>query len=207
MIPEMTSSQINLIINILWFLFAAGIVILFRRVIRDDLLPYTRSIEFAGVKMTFYRVELDKAIEKRNAQVSEAERSQVLQRARRAAAVLQGAQILWVDDHPLNNTFESQILRSLGTTIDIATSTNEAASLLTRKAYNAIISNMKRDGAADEGLQFLDDVRRKGIDAPVVFYVGRYEPSRGVPPYAFGMTNRPDELLHYVLDILERERS
>jgi hypothetical protein len=29
---------------------------------------------------------------------------------------------------------------------------------------------------------------------------------RGTPPGAFGITNRPDELIHLVLDVLERER-
>ena len=39
---------------------------------------------------------------------------------------------------------------------------------------------------------------------PVIFYVGVFEPERGVPGQAFGITNRPDELLHLTLDALER---
>jgi len=39
---------------------------------------------------------------------------------------------------------------------------------------------------------------------PVVFYVGAFNRTEGIPPGAFAITNRPDELLHSVFDILER---
>jgi hypothetical protein len=37
-----------------------------------------------------------------------------------------------------------------------------------------------------------------------IFYVGVFAPARGVPPQAFSMTNRPDDLLHLILDALEK---
>ena len=40
----------------------------------------------------------------------------------------------------------------------------------------------------------------------VVFYVGRVDRAAGVPAGSFGITNRPDELLHLVMDALERCR-
>ncbi len=54
MIPEIITNQSNLIINSVWMLFAIFVVIFFRRAIKEDLLPRTRSIEIAGVKMTFF---------------------------------------------------------------------------------------------------------------------------------------------------------
>jgi len=41
---------------------------------------------------------------------------------------------------------------------------------------------------------------------PVIFYVDAIDPTKGVSPLAFGMTNRPDEFLHLTLDALERKK-
>ena len=40
----------------------------------------------------------------------------------------------------------------------------------------------------------------------MIFYVGSLDKEKGTPPGAFGITNRPDELTHCVLDVLERVR-
>ena len=37
-------------------------------------------------------------------------------------------------------------------------------------------------------------------------YIRRFDPTRGTPPLVFGITNRPDHLVHYIIDIAERER-
>lgn len=135
-------------------------------------------------------------------------------RAKRIADVLQGAHILWVDDHPENNIAERKILDSFGMSVDIARSTNEAILKLTQEKsdtgqrYDVIISDMGRGLKRDEGKQFLTRIRRDHkIDVPVIYYVGKYNPKDGVPPYAFGMTNRPEQLLLYIMDALERQRS
>jgi hypothetical protein len=49
-------------------------------------------------------------------------------------------------------------------------------------------------------------MRRHDFRQPVVFTVGAYDPSRGTPPYAFGITNRVDELLNLLFDAIERVR-
>jgi len=41
---------------------------------------------------------------------------------------------------------------------------------------------------------------------PVIFYVDVIDPTTGIPPLAFSMTNRPDEILHLTLDTLERKK-
>ena len=38
----------------------------------------------------------------------------------------------------------------------------------------------------------------------MVFYVSVVYQDKPLPPGAFGLTNRPDELLHLVIDALER---
>ena len=84
--------------------------------------------------------------------------------------------------------------------------------MLRQTHYDLVISDIAREGAADEGLRFLSAMRRPDngrptIFRPTIFYVGLYDAAKGIPPYAFGITNSPDELLHYVMDVLERERS
>ncbi len=41
----------------------------------------------------------------------------------------------------------------------------------------------------------------------MIFYIGVVDPNKGVPVQAFGITNRPDELLHLTLDALERKKA
>jgi hypothetical protein len=65
---------------------------------------------------------------------------------------------------------------------------------------------MSREGHSDEGERFLARVWTAGSREPVVFYIMSFDPSRGTPGDAVGITNRPDELVHPVLDGLERVR-
>jgi len=65
---------------------------------------------------------------------------------------------------------------------------------------------MNREGDATAGLKFLEQLRKEKA-IPAIFYVGVIDPTKGVPPLAFGMTNRPDELLHLTLDALERKKA
>jgi hypothetical protein len=37
---------------------------------------------------------------------------------------------------------------------------------------------------------------------PIIFYIGRYDPTAGTPAGAFGITNRPDQLIHLAIDAL-----
>lgn len=52
--------------------------------------------------------------------------------------------ILWVDDNPGNNAYESAQLQSLGVSVETALSTEEALGLLTKRevSYDAVISDM-----------------------------------------------------------------
>ena len=58
----------------------------------------------------------------------------------------------------------------------------------------------------DEGLRFLQLIGDEHIYLPIIFTVGQYQPGRGTPPYAFGITDRVDELLNLLFDALERAR-
>lgn len=65
---------------------------------------------------------------------------------------------------------------------------------------------MRRGQVADEGIRFFKRMRQVGLHHLIIFTAGQYQPERGTPPYAFGITNRVDELLNLLFDILERVR-
>jgi CheY-like chemotaxis protein len=109
-----------------------------------------------------------------------------------------------VDDHPENNQNERQMFRQLKVEVDSATSTEEALRMVRNGNYDLVLSDMNREGDATAGLTFLAQLRKEKT-TPVIFYVGVSE-TKGVPAQAFGITNRPDELLHLTLDALERKK-
>lgn len=207
MTREIVVELVELIPSVLWILFATALVVVFYRPIRRELIPRISGFKAFGVEATFVREQLDQAVAKQAVQVSENDRSQVLRRARMVARVLQGAQVLWVDDNPDYNLYERRVLRSFGVFVDLARSTSEALAMVEQTSYDAVISDVERDGIGDEGIRFLAEMVKRRIYRWAILYAGSFDRSRGIPPYAFGMTDRPDHLLHYVMDILERERS
>jgi DNA anti-recombination protein RmuC len=149
---------------------------------------------------------LEEAINKQSSQVNKNDQSQVLRRAQHAKSVLQGAQILWVDDNPSNNIYERRLLRSLGVFIDLARSTDEALEMLQDTYYDVVISDMGRQGVKGEALRLLSEMKKRGINRSIIFYTWGVDYSQGTPAYAFAITERPDYLLNYIIDVLERER-
>lgn len=156
---------------------------------------------------TCVRNQLDKAIAKSNVNVPEEQRSLAVRRAVRLEEMLKGVRILWVDDNPENNNVERNLLGSLGMSVDLARTTELAMTNLRQGSYDLVISDMKRSGDDKAGLRLLSEIHSLVKPASVIFYAAGFDPRLGVPPYAFGMTNRPDELLNLVLDVIERLRS
>lgn len=150
---------------------------------------------------------LEKAASKSSAEVKEADRSQVMARAERLAPLLQGARILWVDDSPENTLNERGLLSSLGVIIDPCETTDDALTLLKRIKYDLVISDMSRAGIPDAGTKFLSEMLEQHLYKLTIFYVDKLDKDRGTPAHAFAITNRPDHLIHYILDALERVRA
>ena len=144
-----------------------------------------------------------------------ADQHRALARAMRERKLLDGAEILWVDDRPSNNRNESRMLRSFGVIVTFACTTEEALAALRdgdeqKQPFHMIISDIDRDYPTPNpraGLDMLPRLAEAGRREPVVFYVGRLNPNAGVPPRAFGITDRPDELLNLALDALARVRA
>jgi DNA-binding NtrC family response regulator len=96
--------------------------------------------------------------------------------------------------------------KSLGISVEIATSTDDAMQMLIFQEYDGIISDMERSGQKDAGLQLLNKLRANHLYVPLIYYISEVDEKRGTPPGAFGITKYSDDLLHLVLDILERRR-
>jgi CheY-like chemotaxis protein len=209
---DVTVEIVKLIPSALWVIFAFVVLALFYRRICDDLLPKIGSFKAMGVEFSFVKNSIDAAIELAQkspnwkVDVSALDKERALNRVKQHLAIIKNAQILWVDDHPENNLNERRMFRQLNAEIDIAKSTDEAGEILANGTYDLIISDMARSDKATAGLDLLAHVRMKNITTPVIFYVGTIDPNLGVPALAFGITNRPDELLHLTLDALEREK-
>jgi CheY-like chemotaxis protein len=133
-------------------------------------------------------------------------RSQVARRAARLATVIPDARLLIVNDVPDEMAHVALILRSLGMEVRVVTTTEAALEALCEDSFDAVVSDMRRGTVNDEGIRFLEKTRKSGFDVPVVFTVGQFDPALGTPPFAFGITNRVDELLNLLFDALERTR-
>ena len=109
--------------------------------------------------------------------------------------------ILWVDDRPNNNIYERNAFENIGYKFVLAQSTNEALSLLSRKKYVAIISDMGRREGEKEGYVLLKEVRKKDKQIPFFIYAGSNLLEHKIEAQAKGAqgcTNRPDELIDLV---------
>ncbi|MFF3174933.1 response regulator [Streptomyces sp. NPDC057900] len=92
--------------------------------------------------------------------------------------------ILWVDDHPENNTYEAEQLRSLGVTVKTAKSTAEAEHAInaTFDPFDAVISDMGRDESgsnnANAGLDLIRKIRNQGHGVPIFIYASTRQADR-----------------------------
>ncbi len=203
---------IKVIPSLFWSILAIVVVLIFYRPIRNQLLPLVTGLKIGGIECSFVReaIQASAALARKHprwqVRVSEDQARLVMDRASRHLALLQGARILWVDDVPENNFNEIKMFHQLRADVETAKSTEEAVARISKQAYDIVLSDLRRgdDGAA--GLKMLHQLTSTHPDLPVVFYVGEVQPEKGVPPFAVGLTNRPDELLHLVLDVLERRK-
>lgn len=199
-----TDSLIEIIPSLLWIAFAAALVAVFYKPIRDDVIPRLSTLKLPGGIELALRDRVAAAAARRpGVTLSEKDESRIVKRLERSADVLKSALILWVDDDPAGNLNEAQMLRSLGAWIEFATTTDQGRELLRKAKFDVVISDIDREGRKDEGVRFVQQIRGK---PPTILYVTELDRELGTPAHAFAITNRPDQLLHYVLDALDRER-
>lgn len=153
---------------------------------------------------------------------SEKELSILDSRSARIADLAKGKRILWVDDgHPRQNRQEREALQSFGIIVHIASNTEEAREYISLYEYSAILTDLEREngdpiGSCDilqrpdienagcELLRQLGELQGSKMPRSII-YSARSDIGFGMPPFARGMTNKVDELIHLVFDAIERE--
>jgi CheY-like chemotaxis protein len=197
------ASLLGLAPHLLWILALLGFL---AWIGRDEIITALRrmnKIGVAGVELGF-RDDIAAATDAHGLTATPGALDRASRRLAANAAVVNGARILWVDDEPANNAIEVRIFETAGARVILAVSTAEADRELARSRFDLVISDIARGGQPDAGLKMADDLRRRRVDTPVIFYVGHAQ--KPVPGAAFGISDRPDELIHLVVDALARQR-
>ena len=110
------------------------------------------------------------------------------------------------------------MLSGFGIRIDMARSTDEGLLLLRKANYDVVVTDMTRDdekanpkaschadvGEKLAGCYFLKEIARLPNPPPAIVYASNTRSEWGTPAYANGITNRPDYLVNYIFDALER---
>lgn len=197
--------------RLLWVVFAMIAYFSLRNTIVNDVIPRVRSLSAFSLKI---ELEVREGLEAAamgsaaNARPLPGELIAVTSRARHAAPFIAGARVLWLDDDPEANLHEMHVFETLGLLATPVT-TEKAALARLQSPYppDIFISDIRRGDAASAGIQVFEEIRSRGLAVPTIFYIQNFKPELGTPAYAFGIANRPDDLLHLVIDILERRRA
>jgi CheY-like chemotaxis protein len=214
------------IADVTWVAVAFVVVVAIRGLLKAQRAPLTKfGLGPTGVTMEFAEAKLTEAVAKSDDEtkvvVGDAAKRSVLDRLQRNADLLRQARILWVDDHPENNTPLTELLRRFGATVDTPRSNKEALGLLSASRYHVVISDVARDDEGPDGSLKGVELARAVFDGwrqRVLLFTARFDPARlpgaseerrlelvsEVQRTVFARTNRSDEALHYILDLLER---
>lgn len=116
---------------------------------------------------------------------------------------------LWIDDNPKLVKRERSLLRKLGVNSTLVPSTQAAKDFIENNdgEIDFIISDISRNDKFTEGVDFakqLYSINPK-YNRKVIFYITDLDISRGVPAYAFGITNSAVELIQLVIDLAQRK--
>lgn len=159
-----------------------------------------KKIGFAGIEVELAEI-VRTAAEHRKVDISSREADLAARRLAEAAPLLSCSRLLWVDDMPGGNVREIKVLRRLCVSIDLARSSHEAEDALKTGVYDIVISDMSRTTETEAGKATAAVVDRSPFKPPLIYYVGEKRP---LPEGAFGLTTRPDELFHLIVDALSR---
>jgi CheY-like chemotaxis protein len=82
--------------------------------------------------------------------------------------------ILWVDDHPKNNSFFVAAFEERGARVDIALSTDEAIAKIKKTPYDIVLSDMGRPEGDKAGIDLTRKLKELRISTPVYIYCGSW---------------------------------
>jgi CheY-like chemotaxis protein len=217
---------LNGLAALLWVALGLAALLILRRILtaRSES-PGKLGAGPGGVPTEFAEAKIDQAIrgtdETSRRAVGQAAKRSILDRLQRNADLVARARILWVDDHPENNTPVIELLQRFGAAVETPRSNAEALALLRGSRYEVVITDMARDnegpGGELKGIELADQVYA-GWTQPVLLFTARFDPTRlpgktaderlelvsRMQRIVFARTNRMDEALHYIIDMLER---
>lgn len=210
----------------LWVALALFVFLVLRRPIYERVSHMTK-LGLGPVNMEFAEQKLDEAVSKSDKKAGrktgEVAKRTVLARMRRDADLLANARILWVDDHPEGNTSLIELLQEFDARVDTPRSNVDALALLRSARYDVIISDVGRDEEGPnsdlKGIELAESVFAD-FGQTVILFTLRFDPTqlpgatageklevaRRVDRSVFGRTNRYDEALHLILDMIERQK-
>lgn len=212
---------------VLWVVLALAVVYILRGGIVQRLLFVTKlGFGATGFSMEFAEQKLDQAMAtvadpSSVRSFGQAARRGVLVRLERNADLVSRARLVWVDDHPENNLSIIQLLTGLGARVDTPRTNDEAFRLLRGSRYDVVISDVARDREGPEsalkGVRLAQTVFEQ-FGQQTLLFTERYNPAtlpglneaqrlelvKVTREVVFGTTNRYDEALHLILDMLER---
>lgn len=204
---DYVAELIRVVPSLLWIALAFWAIWYLYPRIRKDILPNLKTFKGFGVEAEFVIEKVSDVIRAKGVEVPFGDRQALFRRVALAWQCWQGAHVLWVDDKPADLQAEKSLFESLGASITFVTTSLAGLEELNRRIFAVVISDMSREDERDEGAKFAASVWHMGRPAPVVIYTGQEQTGKPAPPFVFGITNRPDELLHLVMDILERTRA
>ncbi|WP_077060343.1 response regulator [Streptomyces sp. MP131-18] len=197
---------IDTVPSALWVAFAATMYFTLRGTIVGRMVPRMTAFRAMGIEVELASELLDRASAGNDTAVSATDRRTALGRLEHAAEFLRGGTLLWVDDHPEGNAPLVELFRTVGMTVDVVLSTEDAVPRIPRRPYDVIISDLDRDGDPQAGIKMLRELERYHIAVPVLIYTRRFDPTKGVDRRIFAATTAPVDLVHYVIDLMERAR-
>jgi hypothetical protein len=206
---EVLVAFIGVLPDIVWVSMIVVLVALLRKPIIEGVVPRLTRLSFGGVTLDLRSSDVERVVKDRAAattdagMIPQAAGEHIVARASLVAPIMRDRAVLWVDPNPMDNRGERRLLHDLGVFVDAVTSVEAALEALADRRdriFDAVITN--NSGGAGERL--LGEMRAAGHGQPVIFYILNLDPERGVPVGAFGITTWPDELLHLVMDAVER---
>lgn len=219
---------VNAVVGLLWLGVGVAALWLLRGVLRRNTGALSKlGVGPGGVTLEFAEAKIAQAVSTADPTtrrtIGEASTRSVAARLRRNADLLADAKILWVDDHPEYNTPILELLRRFGCAVETPRTNQEALGLLEGTRFHVVLSDVARDneepGGDLKGLELARQVHER-YGQQVLLFTARFNPAtlpgasdserlrlvQELRETTFAITNRMDAALHYVVDLLERER-
>ncbi|MEV0370605.1 response regulator [Streptomyces sp. NPDC050636] len=112
------------------------------------------------------------------------------------------ARVLWVDDNPDYNLYETLALEQLGLLVTKATSTEAGISYFDNLNFSLVVTDAQRGSDAEAGMTLLKELQRVNPDIPVIVYTMGSADKREqlVNAGARAVVDTPSELIKAVLN-------